>query len=126
MRSLDFFVLLHQGKRTTVNAFYILYNLNKVITENQYLNDESNIQRIDKESNSYFKLSIKPNRFTTNNIPNSKIRIIFLTETIGEETPQYIWTGASSCFKFINKETILNDIYYLKYLLWFSKPTNFQ
>ena len=99
---------LTTGIAYTRTAIY--NNLNKVITENQYLNDESNIQRIDKESNSYFKLSIKPNRFTTNNIPNSKIRIIFLTETIGEETPQYIWTGASSCFKFINKETILNDI----------------
>jgi len=99
---------LTTGLAYTRSAIY--NNLNKVITENQYLNDESNIQRIDKDSNSYFKLFIKANRFTTNNIPNSKMRVIFPTETITEETPQYIWTGASSCFKFINKETILNDI----------------
>ena len=88
----------------------IYANLNKVISENQYLNDESNVERINKESNSYFKMSIKANRLTTNNIPNSKIRIIFPNETISDVTPQLIWTGSSSCFKFINKETIINDI----------------
>ena len=81
-------------------------NLTKVISENQYLNDESKIERIDKGSNSYFKMSIKANRLTTNNIPNSKIRIIFPNET----TTPLIWTGSSSCFKFIEKETVLNDI----------------
>jgi len=88
----------------------IYANLNKVISENQYLNDESNVERINKESNSYFKMSIKANRLTTDNIPNSKIRIIFPNETISDVTPQLIWTGSSSCFKFINKETIINDI----------------
>ena len=99
---------LTTGIAYTRSAIYA--NLNKVIVENQHLNDESNIQRIDKDSNSYFKMSIKANRLTTNNIPNSKIRIQFPTETINAETPQYIWTGTASCFKFINNEIILNDI----------------
>ena len=89
----------------------IYNNLNKVISENQYLNEESKIERIDKDEKSYFKLSIKANRLTTNNVPNSKIRIRFPTETISETTPQLIWTGSTSCFKFINKEYVLNDIY---------------
>tara|TARA_B110000285_G_scaffold228008_1_gene290278 strand:+ start:5847 stop:9725 length:3879 start_codon:yes stop_codon:yes gene_type:complete len=100
---------LTMGLAYTRSAIYT--NLNKVIRENQYLSDESNIERIDKETNSYFKLSIKPNRFTTNNVANSKIRIRFPTENINEATPQFIWTGNSSCFKFINKEFVLNDIY---------------
>lgn len=88
----------------------IYANLNKVLSENQYLNDESKIERIDKDSNSYFKMSIKANRLTTNNIPNSKIRIIFPTEAVTTDTPQLIWTGSTSCFKFIDKEIILNDL----------------
>lgn len=99
---------LTSGNSYTRSVIYA--NLNKVISENQYLNDESKIERIDKDSNSYFKMTIKANRLTTNNIPNSKIRIIFPTETITADTPQLIWTGSTSCFKFINKETILNDL----------------
>ena len=91
----------------------IFNNLNKVISENQYLNDESRVERIDKETNSYFKLHIKPNRMTTNNVANSKIRVKFPNETISEDTPELklIWTGTSSCFKFIDKTVVLNDIY---------------
>ena len=100
---------LTSGNSYTRSVIYA--NLNKVISENQYLNDESKIERIDKDSNSYFKMTIKANRLTTNNIPNSKIRIIFPTETITADTPQLIWTGSTSCFKFINKETILNDLF---------------
>jgi hypothetical protein len=102
---------LIMGLSYTRTAIY--NNLKKVLSENQYLSDESKIERIDKAdiSNSYFKLSIKPNRLTTNNIPNSKLRIIFPTETISESTPQLIWTGTSSCFKFINIETVTNDLY---------------
>ena len=99
---------LTSGNSYTRSVIYA--NLNKVISENQYLNDESKIERIDKDTNSYFKMSIKANRLTTNNIPNSKIRIIFPNETITNDTPQLIWTGTTSCFKFINKETIINDI----------------
>lgn len=102
---------LIMGLSYTRTAIY--NNLRKVLSENQYLSDESKIERIDKTDipNSYFKLSIKPNRLTTNNIPNSKLRIIFPTETITESTPQLIWTGTSSCFKFINIETVTNDLY---------------
>ena len=99
---------LTTGIAYTRSAIYT--NLKKVILENQYLNDESNIQRIDKDSNSFFKLSVKPNRLTTNNVANSKVRIVFPTETITETTPQLIWTGAASCFKFINIETVVNDL----------------
>lgn len=102
---------LTMGVSYTRTAIY--NNLKKVLGENQYLSDESKIERIDISdiSSSYFKLSIKPNRFTTNNIPNSKLRIIFPTELVTEATPQFIWTGTSSCFKFINTETITNDLY---------------
>ena len=94
--------------RSAINA-----NLQKVIEENQYLNDESKIERINKDDHSYFKLSLKANRLTTSNVPNSKIRIRFPTETISETPPSLlpIWTGTASCFRFINKEYVLNDIY---------------
>lgn len=102
---------LTMGVSYTRTAIY--NNLIKVLNENQYLSDESKIERIDinETLKSYFKLFIKPNRLTTNNIPNSKLRIVFPTETITETTPQLIWTGTTSCFKFIKNETVINDLY---------------
>ena len=102
---------LTMGLSYTRSAIY--NNLIKVLGENQYLSEESKIERIDMTeiSKSYFKLFIKPNRSTTNNIPNSKLRIVFPRETITEATPQLIWTGTTSCFKFIQNETVINDLY---------------
>ena len=102
---------LTMGLSYTRSAIY--NNLIKVLGENQYLSEESKIERIDMTeiSKSYFKLFIKPNRSTTNNIPNSKLRIVFPRETITEATSQLIWTGTTSCFKFIQNETVINDLY---------------
>ena len=88
----------------------LFLNLQEVILNNEFLSIESGIRRINKENNSYFELKIKPNRNTTNNLPNSKIRIKFPTEEITVLTPQKIWTGMSSSFKFTDLNTVINDI----------------
>jgi hypothetical protein len=59
--------------------------------------------------NSYFQLKIHYNRKTTNNIENSKTIVIFPTETASIQYNQ-IWTGATSCFRFVNNNNELNNI----------------
>jgi len=65
---------------------------------------------VNTPNNSYFELKIKPNRFTTNNITNSKIVIKFPIEN-SINNPYNIWTGNNSCFRFDPSFTELNTIY---------------
>ena len=97
---------------TAYTRSQIYTNLNEVISKNNYLNAESGIELLSNvdNTNKYFKLTLKANRFTTNNLPNSKLRVIFPTETISTETPQIIWTDSGSCFYFKENNIILNDI----------------
>ena len=71
--------------------------------------DETNSIYVNKPNNSYFELKIKPNRFTTENLNNSKMVIEFPIETI--DSPYKIWTGSASCFRFENIINELNTIY---------------
>ena len=99
-----------------INTVYsrneIYTDLKGAISNNDNLNDESGIELLSNHDNTkkYFKLTLKADRFTTNNLPNSKLRVIFPTETISEETPQLIWTDTGSCFYFKENNIILNDI----------------
>jgi len=97
---------------TAYTRSQIYTNLNEVISKNNYLNAESGIELLSNvdNTNKYFKLTLKANRFTTDNLPNSKLRVIFPTETISTETPQIIWTDSGSCFYFKENNIILNDI----------------
>jgi len=56
--------------------------------------------------NPYYTLAIKTNRKTTNNLPNSKLCIIFPTEN----SISNIWTGINSCFQFPNITSEINNI----------------
>jgi hypothetical protein len=92
-------------------------SLNAVHTRDDILKDISNqIQNciyLDK-TNSYiewitgysFQMALKPNRYTTNNIPYSKFAVKFPTETGNKK----IWTGINSCFQFQNEITEMNTI----------------
>ena len=97
---------------TAYTRSQIYTNLNEVISKNNYLNDESGIELLSNvdNTNKYFKLTLKANRFTTNNLPNSKLRVIFPTETISTEMPQIIWTDSGSCFYFKENNIILNNL----------------
>jgi len=75
-----------------------------------YLSNESYFQRINITDtsninfpNSYFQMKLKPNRYTTNNISNSKVAVIFPNESS-------IWTSSTSCFGFVNQINDMNSI----------------
>jgi hypothetical protein len=97
---------------TAYTRSQIYTNLKDVISKTDNLNDESGIELLSNHDNTkkYFKLTLKADRFTTNNLPNSKLRVIFPTETISEETPQLIWTNNGSCFYFKENNIILNTL----------------
>jgi hypothetical protein len=95
------------------------------INSNTYLSSESSITLITvsdvndiRYSNSYYELTIKPNRRYTNNLLNSKILVIFPDET-GVNTP--LWTGSSSCFRFSER---LNETQLIKAETPIVKQTN--
>lgn len=99
------------GSRTRNSIVADLSNV--LATHPQIDPAHTSIQRIDitnpllaNNFKSYFKLSLKLNRFTTKNIPNAKIAVIFPEEV--EEAGHYsVWTGGNSCFRFeyIENET---------------------
>lgn len=94
----------------------LVADLSNQLALNSYLSRESSIKRIDitdstknNVGNSYFELKIKPNRNTTNNFTNSKIAILFPTET-AQNSYSNIWTGLNSCFRFENQLNETNNI----------------
>lgn len=76
------------------------------LSNNVNLSSESAINRIVTEdgNNSYFELRLKPDRNTTNNIANSKFKVIFPTPSVD------IFVGANSCFRFQEHDVELNTI----------------
>jgi len=88
----------------------ILSDLHNQITSNPYLlSSESGISLINvsdvndvRYGNSYYALTIKPNRRSTNNLLNSKMLVKFPDET-GITAP--LWTGSSSCFRFLERSS---------------------
>jgi hypothetical protein len=103
----------------------ILDNLHSQLISNPYLSINSGITLITvsevndiRYGNSYYELTIKPDRRTTNNVLNSKILVIFPDET-GVNTP--LWTGSSSCFRFSER---LNETQLIKAETPIVKQTN--
>jgi hypothetical protein len=72
--------------------------------------DVSSSNYVNAPNNSYFELKIKPSRFTTKNINNSKMVVEFPNEVL-ERAPYFIWRGNTSCFRFENEINELNTIY---------------
>jgi len=90
-------------------------DLNYQLSNNAYLT-ESQITRVDiidsslnGYGNSFYKLKIKFNRYTTNNIENSKTLIIFPHE-ITSASYNKTWTGTTSCFRFTSLSNEINNI----------------
>lgn len=76
------------------------------LSNNVNLSSESVINRIVTAdgNNSYFELRLKPDRNTTNNIANSKFKVIFPRPSVD------IFVGANSCFRFQEHDIELNTI----------------
>ena len=108
-------------------SFNILFSLlpDNRYTMNELINDIKTQIKIDTRLNAsysdmslivdpsynYFELSLKTNRNSTNNLPNSKLAVIFPVETsTNTNAPNNIWTGTSSCFKFKSNIQEINNI----------------
>jgi hypothetical protein len=83
---------------------------NNIIAPNNPIAPDSNSNiYVNIPNNSYYELKIKPNRYTTKNLVNSKMIIQFPYEN--PENLYNIWTGSTSCFRFDPSYTELNTIY---------------
>jgi hypothetical protein len=98
------------------SRFEIFNDFSNQLFNNSYLSSETYIIRenisdsnVIGYGNSYFKIKLKPNRFTTKNIENSKILLNFPYES-SSTTALNIWTGQSSCFGFVNNSNEMNNI----------------
>ena len=93
----------------------IIENLNTAIKNSIKIStNESGITRIEEGTETYFKLELKLNRNTTNNISKSKLQIKFPDEGLSNAP---IWIGPTACFRFkkttnniIEMNNILSDI----------------
>jgi hypothetical protein len=59
-------------------------------------------------TNSIFQLALKTNRFNTNNIPYSKMKVVFPVEASSVIYP--IWIGSNSCFGFTSLSGEVNSL----------------
>jgi len=101
------------------NSLYLdnTYNLGSSITRRN-IDASNNGFNVNNPNYSYFELKIKPNRYTTNNILNSKIAVSFPIEnqTVIQSiasSGKPIWKGLESCFQFDSTTTYYetNNIY---------------
>jgi hypothetical protein len=107
-----------QVKLTLANGTYsrnTIYNdVSEELSKNIFLDTNwSYFRRINNTSidlsNSHFEIAVKLNRIEIPQTDNSKLAIVFPTET--NITGKHIWTGNDSCFVFKNVDTIeLNEI----------------
>lgn len=96
-------------------------NNNLIDPNNPVPPDSSSNIYVNIPKNSYFELKLKPNRYTTKNLIDSKMVIQFPYEN--PENLYNIWTGTTSCFRFDPSYTELNTIY-AEYPL-IKEPQNF-
>lgn len=83
----------------------LVNDLKKQIAACPYLSEDSGIERrnqnipLTSNNSSYYEMTLKPNRKTTNNLSDSKLAVIFPTEAppLGYNP---IWSGITSCFQF--------------------------
>jgi hypothetical protein len=87
----------------------IFNDLKNQILNCKYLSNESYIDRINitdvsnvNYNKSFFQLKLKPNRYTTYNLINSKICVKFPDDIV-------VWTGSSSCFCFSKSNNNYNS-----------------
>lgn len=104
---LSFNVTLSLATGVDYQRSQIVNNLVTVLANNTNLSSESSITRIVTEdgNNSYFELRLKPDRNTTNNVANSKFKVIFPTPSTTD-----IFTGNNSCFRFQENDSEFNTI----------------
>jgi len=95
-------------------SYELLTDMNTQIKNNQYLNSTYSYLKIITPGitsiygfNSYFELSLKLNRYKTQNTPYSNLAIVFPQET----STYTIWTGGLvSSFNFKEKTQLINNI----------------
>lgn len=92
----------------------LVNNLIKQIAACPYLSKDSGIVRKNQNipltsSGSYYEMTLKPDRYNTNNLSNSKLAVVFPFETppLGYNP---IWLGITSCFQFKNYINEFNTI----------------
>jgi len=95
----------------------IIYDLSNQIHKNQYLSNESYIKLVNvtniedvRYGFSYYQIKLKPSRYTTNNIANSKFFLQFPNESNIASINNKIWTGASSVLRFQDISNELQNI----------------
>jgi hypothetical protein len=100
-----------------VNIFYngqTIYNeLINQITSCPYLDSKYSYIKLFSSNTStattaitYYEMSLKLNRNTTSNLPNSKMAVVFPTET----TTTQVWCGSTSLFEFETTVVEMNNI----------------
>jgi hypothetical protein len=88
----------------------IFNDLSNQIFNCKYLSNESYIQRLTildpsniSFGNAYYQMKLKPNRYTTTNLSNSKIFVKFPDEV-------NIWSSNTSCFRFPDVSNEINTV----------------
>ena len=88
----------------------IVADISSQILNNYYLSDSylkrTNVSSYNNSTDSFYELKIKPNRFTTQNVANSKMAIVFPNNSSNTN----MWYGTDSCFGFDNQINEINDI----------------
>lgn len=110
--SFNIYFTLTVGYNYTINE--LITDINKQIQKNILLNSEySYLQLVTSNetsfyhNESFFELSLKTNRYKTNNLSYSKLRVSFPNES-GKIYP--IWVGANSCFQFRSNSQEMSNI----------------
>jgi hypothetical protein len=119
---LSFQIALSIRKDSTRSLLFT--DVSNQISACPYLTADSGITRINisnplvvGDQNSYFQITLKPNRYTTNNRTSSKMAIVFPYENI-QSGYNPIWTGPTSCFRFSD----INHIYELNTIISETSP----
>jgi hypothetical protein len=88
----------------------IVADISSQLLNNYYLSDSylkrTNVSSYNNSTDSFYELKIKPNRFTTQNVANSKVAIVFPPNSSNTN----MWYGTDSCFRFDNQINEINDI----------------
>ena len=88
----------------------IVADISSQLLNNYYLSDSylkrTNVSSYNDSNDSFYELKIKPNRFTTQNVANSKVAIVFPSNSSNTN----MWYGKGSCFGFDNQINEMNDI----------------
>jgi hypothetical protein len=88
----------------------IVADISSQILNNYYLSDSylkrTNVSSYNDSTDSFYELKIKPNRYRTQNVANSKVAIVFPPNSSNTN----MWYGTDSCFRFDNQTNEINDI----------------